>query len=99
MADSSPSMDANLDGKLPEVTFSTFVISLGSSALVQLGEVPDPASGKKAPNPLMAKHIIDTLTMLQAKTANGLTKDEKSLLDSLLYELKMKYVCLCENKQ
>ncbi|MDO4839558.1 MAG: DUF1844 domain-containing protein [Desulfovibrionaceae bacterium] len=92
MADSQQ----GFDGSLPEVTFSTFVISLGSSALVQLGEVPDPGTNTVQADPLMAKHIIDTLSMLQEKTKNGLTPDEKSLLDSLIYELRMKYVRLCK---
>ncbi len=92
MADSQKGFDS----ALPEVTFSTFAISLASSALVQLGEVPDPATNAVKADPLMAKHIIDTLSMLQEKTKNGLTPDEKSLLDSIIYELRMKYVGLCK---
>lgn len=78
--------------QMPEVTFSTFVLSLGSSALVQLGEVPDPDSGQMAENLLVAKHTIDVMTMLQDKTKSCLDEDEKRLLDGLLYELRMKYV-------
>jgi hypothetical protein len=77
---------------LPKPTFSTFVLSLASSALVQLGEVADPESGKMAQDQAMAKHSIDILAMLKEKTANGLDKDESRLLDGLLYELRMKYV-------
>jgi hypothetical protein len=77
---------------LPKPTFSTFVLSLASSALVQLGEVADPESGKMAQDQAMAKHSIDILAMLQDKTTNGLDKDESRLLDGLLYELRMKYV-------
>ncbi len=88
--------DSTTRDSLPEVTFSTFVISLASSALVSLGEVPSPATGERAPNPLMAKHTIDTLSMLEDKIRNGLSPDEKSLLASVIYELRMKYVCLCE---
>ena len=78
--------------QMPEVTFSTFVLSLGSSALVQLGEVPDPDSGQTGENLLVAKHTIDVLTMLQNKTQGCLDEDEKRLLDGLLYELRLKYV-------
>jgi len=77
---------------MPAVTFSTFILSLGSSALVHLGEVPDPETGQTASNLLMAKHTIDVLTMLQEKTRNCLDADERKLLDGLLYELRMKYV-------
>ena len=82
--------------QLPEITFSTFILSLASSTLVQLGEVPNPVSGVIEPNPELAKHAIDTLAMLEEKTRKGLDENEKQMLHSLLYELKMKYVCLCD---
>ncbi|OBQ54486.1 DUF1844 domain-containing protein [Halodesulfovibrio spirochaetisodalis] len=77
---------------MPEVTFSTFILSIGSSALVQLGEVADPESGQMVENLLAAKHSIDILSMLQEKTKSCLEADEKQLLDTLLYDLRMKYV-------
>lgn len=77
---------------LPEVTFSTFVMSLASSALVHLGEVPEPESGRTMANLPVAKHTIDILAMLQEKTGNCLAADERRLLEGLLYELRMKYV-------
>ena len=79
-------------GGLPEVTFSTFILSIGSSALVQLGEVPDPETGQTMENLLAAKHSIDILSMLQEKTKTCLEQDEQQLLDTLLYDLRMKYV-------
>lgn len=78
--------------QLPEVTFSTFVISLGSSALVHLGEVPDPNTEKLRPDKVLAKNSIDLLNMLQAKTKGNLDDKERQLLESLLFDLKMKYV-------
>ncbi len=77
---------------LPKPTFSTFVLSMASSALVQLGEVPDPSTGGTNPNIPAAKHTIDLLSMLQEKIEKGLDDDEKRLLEGLLYELRMKYV-------
>lgn len=77
---------------MPQVTFSTFILSLASSALVQLGEVPDPETGQITENLLMGKHTIDVLTMLQEKTRACLDADERRLIDGLLYELRMKYV-------
>ena len=82
--------------QLPEITFSTFILSLASSTLVQLGEVPNPVSGVIEPNPELAKPAIATLAMLEEKTRKGLDENEKQMLHSLLYELKMKYVCLCD---
>ena len=77
---------------MPKPTFSTFVLSLASSALVHLGEVPDPSTNTTSEDIALAKHSIDILTMLQDKIANGLDQDETRLLDGLLYELRMKYV-------
>jgi hypothetical protein len=77
---------------LPQVDFSTFLLSLASSALVQLGEVPSPEDGKKAENLLLAKHSIDIICMLQDKTTHGLSPEETRLLEGILYELRLKYV-------
>lgn len=83
---------ASADTPLPEVTFATFVMSLASSALVHLGEVPEPESGRVMENLPVAKHTIDILSMLEEKTGNCLQPDEKRLMEGLLYELRMKYV-------
>lgn len=77
---------------LPQVTFSTFIISLASAALVGLGEVPDPGSGCMSKDLILARHNIDVLEMLRQKTAGGIEKDEAKLLDSILCELRFKYV-------
>ncbi|MBG0777720.1 MAG: DUF1844 domain-containing protein [Desulfovibrionaceae bacterium] len=77
---------------MPEVTFSTFILSLSSSAMVMLGEVPDPETGQTAKNLPMAKHTIDVLAMLKDKTVRCLDTDEAKLIDGLLYELRMAYI-------
>ena len=77
---------------MPKPTFSTFVLSLASSALVQLGEVPDPSTGEKHEDIALAKHSIDILSMLQDKIKNGLDEEESRLLEGLLYELRMKFI-------
>lgn len=77
---------------MPKPTFSTFALSLASSALVQLGEVPDPSTGEKGEDIVLAKHTIDILSMLQDKIENGLDAEESRLLEGLLYELRMKFV-------
>lgn len=77
---------------LPEVTFSTFVISLASAALVGLGEVPDPATGQVSRDLLLARHNIDVLEMLRQKTEGALDQQERGLLEHILCELRLKYV-------
>lgn len=76
----------------PQVTFSTFVFSLSSSALVHLGEVPDPSTQKVEKDLPLAKQIIDTLAMLQEKTKGNLDKDEEQLLQTVLYDLRLRFV-------
>ncbi len=78
---------------LPKVDFSTFVLSLGTTALYQLGVMNDPESGDLAePDPLIAQQTIDTLEMLRDKTRGNLNEEERNLIDSLLYELRMRFV-------
>jgi hypothetical protein len=77
---------------LPEVDFATFVLSLGSSALIHLGEVPDAETGQAAPNLPLAKQSIDMLAMLERKTQGNLDEAEARLLSGLLYDLRIKYV-------
>lgn len=88
---------ANATGALlPEVTFSTFIISLASAALVGLGEVPDPATGRVTRDLLLARHNIDVLEMLRQKTEGGLDGQERGLLENILCELRLKYVIHCD---
>lgn len=84
--------DNPMKGMLPEVDFSTFIYSLSSSALVALGEAPDPGTGKVEFMPQVAKQSIDILAMLKDKFQNGLTDQEKKLLCDLLYNMRMAYV-------
>lgn len=77
---------------LPEINFATFVISLSSSALIHLGIAPDPMSGEQKKDLAIAKQTIDMLAMLQEKTRGNLTEEEAQLMESMLYDLRMRYV-------
>ena len=77
---------------LPKATCTTFVLSMASSALVQLGEVPEPETGTMQEELEHAKYTIDVLSMLHDKVTNGIDEEELRLIDGLLYELRMKYV-------
>lgn len=74
------------------IDFYTFILSLGSSAFVHLGDAPHPESGKVEPNLLLAKQTIDILGMLEAKTRGNLTAEEHKLLGNLLLDLRLRYV-------
>ncbi len=75
-----------------QVNFSALIFSLGTQALIQLGEIEDPATKKKDKNILLAKQTIDLLSILKDKTKGNLTKEEDSMLSSLLYDLRMRFV-------
>ena len=79
--------------EIPEIDFATFVLSLGTSAFYHMGLAPDPA-GEGAPerNLLLARQTIDTIEMLAIKTRGNLDREEAQLLESLLYELRMRFV-------
>jgi Domain of unknown function (DUF1844) len=74
------------------VTFSSFVISLGSSSLMLMGEQLDPRQSPMPVNLPQAKEIIDLLSVLEQKTAGNLTTEEQAVLRDMLYALRMKYV-------
>lgn len=76
----------------PEITFSSFLISLGSSAFIHLGDIADPATGEHTKNLPLAKQTIDLLGIIREKTRNNLQEDEEKLFDHLLYDLRMRYV-------
>jgi len=80
------------DYQLPKINFATFIFSLNSSVLVQLGLIDDPGTGKKTKNLPLAKQTIDILGMLEEKTRGNLTKDEENMLKNILYDLRMIYV-------
>ena len=75
------------------IDFYTFVLSLGSSAFVHLGEAPHPETGAPAPpDLLLAKQIIDIIAMLRDKTKGNLTPEEERFLESLLMDLQIRFV-------
>ncbi|ODS33115.1 MAG: hypothetical protein SCARUB_01739 [Candidatus Scalindua rubra] len=78
--------------KIPEASFSLFVSSLATQILISLGELESPFSKKTEQNLDQAKFTIDTLQIIKDKTKGNLTDDETKLLDTALYDLRMRYV-------
>ncbi|MBI3323113.1 MAG: DUF1844 domain-containing protein [Candidatus Omnitrophica bacterium] len=78
--------------KAPETDFGFFLSSLSMQAMVALGEIPHPSTNLAAENLEQARYFIDLLGMLQEKTKGNLSQEEESLLEGVLYELRMKYV-------
>ena len=75
------------------ITFAQFIISLGTTAAVHFGDLPDPVSGERGdPDLIAAAQMIDLLSLLQHKTQGNLDPAEGKLLDYLLYDLRMRFV-------
>ena len=77
---------------LPTLNFATFIFSLNSSALVQLGMIEDPMTSEKTKNLPLAKQTIDILSMLEEKTRGNLDADEAAMIKNILYDLRILYV-------
>ncbi|MDD5449701.1 MAG: DUF1844 domain-containing protein [Candidatus Omnitrophica bacterium] len=75
-----------------EINFGLFLSSLMIEGLIALGEVENPVTKKKEINLGQARYVIDVISMLQGKTKNNLTPDEKNAVEQVLYELRMRYV-------
>jgi hypothetical protein len=75
-----------------QLTFSTFVLSLSTSVLVSLGELPDPLKNEENLNLPLAKQTISLIEMLTEKTKGNLAEEEDRLINNILYDLRMKYV-------
>ncbi len=75
-----------------QVDFSTFVLSIGSSARVHLGEITHPDSEQAQENLLLARQTIDLLAMLEVKTRGNLDENEARFLRDLLADLRLKFV-------
>lgn len=77
---------------LPPLDFSTFVLSLASTAMVHLGQLPRPDGESVARDLPAAKQAIDMLNMLEEKTRGNLDESEEKLMRSILYDLRVAYV-------
>jgi hypothetical protein len=85
-------------GDALKVDFSTFIFSLFSSALIQLGDMADPITGAMDPNITSAKQTIDIIDIIREKTEGNLSDEEDKLLENASAELKWKYLDAVKKK-
>lgn len=91
MADEKTPVQA--EGKeLEPLDFSTFILSLSTSVLMNLGLVENPVTGKTEKEPAVARQTIELITLLKDKTKGNLTDEETKLVDNVLHELHLWYV-------
>jgi hypothetical protein len=82
--------------ELPPASFATLIGSLVTQVFFALGGMEDPKTKRRYVDLILAKHHIDTMSMLEEKTKGNLTEAEKKLLDEALYETRMQYVQMAQ---
>jgi hypothetical protein len=83
----------------PTVNFSNFIVSLASSAMHHLGDAPDPVSRGQNVDLGLARHTIDVLGLLREKTKGNLDTEEERLIETLLFDLRTRYVEIVKSQQ
>ena len=79
-------------GSPSEIDFSSFIVSLGTQALMQLGVVKPPDGIAMPVDRASAKQTIDIISMLSERVKGNLTDDEEKLVTEVLHSLRMSYV-------
>ncbi|NTX12082.1 DUF1844 domain-containing protein [Myxococcus sp. CA051A] len=74
------------------ISFSTFIVGLGTAVLIHLGDAPNPETGQTSKDLPLARQNLDLLSMLRQKTRGNLTPDEEKLFDGLLADLRLRFV-------
>lgn len=77
---------------IPPADFGTLVQMFSMQAMVSLGAIPHPASGKPEVQLPLARHFIDLLSVVESKTKGNLSREEALLLDGSLHSLRMLYL-------
>ena len=77
----------------PNINFASFVLSLAATAAVHFGDRLEPGVNEPGEVDLHAAgQMIDILSLLEEKTRGNLTPDEQQLLETILYELRLRFI-------
>ena len=77
----------------PNINFPSFILSLAATAAVHFGDRLEPGATDAGPVDLMAAgQMIDILALLEEKTRGNLSADERQLLETILYELRLRFI-------
>jgi len=77
---------------LPKPNVMMFMAGLHAQALMFLGVLADPTTGKKERNEASARHLIDMISLLAEKMTGNLTDEESGYVEQVLYDLRMRFV-------
>lgn len=93
----APEAPADPDGRppLPEPSLKTFISGLAGQVLINMGLFANPATGKTEQDLEQAKYSIDLLDILRDKMKGNLDDEEEKLINTILYDLRMRYVEAC----
>lgn len=78
--------------QLPPPSFQMHISNLATQAMMFLGQFPNPITEKQEIRLDDAKHVIDTLGILDEKTKGNLDKQEAEMMEGILHELRMAFV-------
>ncbi len=96
--DHSSSTSSQSDaGTAPPMTFQTLLLSLSTTAMLQMGLLAAPEQDQPEKDVEGAKQTIDILQILKEKTAGNLSEEESQLLEASLFDLKMWYLKATDN--
>lgn len=82
----------NMQSQSRSLDFTTFVLSISSAAFMGLGLAPRPDTNKPEIDLELAKQNIDLLELMKEKTKGNLSQEEEKLLDSMLFETRLRFV-------
>lgn len=78
--------------RVPPADFQTLVTMFSTQAMVAMGAIPHPSSGKAEVQLELARHFIDLLGVVEEKSKGNLTADEANLITSSLHYLRMSFI-------
>ena len=86
-------------GGAPQADLTSLLVMLYGDAMANLGQAPDPVSGRPHIDLDQARFAIDLLAMLQEKTRGNRTPDESAVLEEMLATLRMGFVRLSQGRR
>ena len=78
--------------KLPEASVMGLLQMLVEPALLYLGRIPEPSTGKPIVSLEAAKYYVDLLGVLTEKTKGNVTEEESQLMTGTLAQLRAEFV-------
>ena len=83
----------------PKADLTSLLVMLYGDAMANLGQAPDPTSGRPHVDLDQARFAIDLLAILQEKTRGNRTPDESAVLEEMLTTLRMGYVRVSQGRR